>query len=288
MLWVGGETGLHYFDGNRFQPIDLLNERFGTEGTPLVMQGICEDNHGHIYFATYDHGIFIYDKQHRSFKNLNINNTPTLASNQFLNVNAYGDQVFFSGANGVTTYQYPQGIQAVSKNKSPGTKMCIDGTIHYEIHETDIFVQEQNRSFKVSLPDNKDFISEATMFNHQLYCTAKCGVYTIENKKLFKQTIRVNGKDYSNGYYLGVGTIGDKQYLLSYHHGVYWIDSIHHQTLYCSPIKPDSDSNVLYNGICKDEKDKHLFYQPIKACIFMKLKLLLFPDGQFRIDMRQP
>jgi len=183
-LWVGTMSGGYYFDKND-KKLHKLNV---PEISDDVIQAICEDNNGNIWFSTYNGLVRTEFKHFRTpFQEDDIQVTRYtaqngLASNQFLPQavakSVYGE-FFWGGVNGVTTF-FPDRIR---KN----TDLPVIAVTAFYIHNEEVTLRTKDSPLKSASEDTREItLSYKQGYNVGFKFAALNFVYTESNRYAYR------------------------------------------------------------------------------------------------------
>lgn len=183
-LWVGTMSGGYYFDKNnkKFHKLDIpgISED--------VIQAICEDNNGNIWFSTYNGLIrieFIHFRPPFSGDDCRISRYTAkngLSSNQFLPQavakSNYGE-LFWGGVNGVTTF-FPDRIKQ-------NTDLPVTAVTAFYIHNEEVTLQTPNTPLQTAIEDTHEItLNYKQGYNIGFKFAALNFIYTESNQYAYR------------------------------------------------------------------------------------------------------
>jgi signal transduction histidine kinase len=246
ILWAATESGLNCFNGNVWQYFDAEKGQIGDQSNDCTFVGITEDDDRNIYFCTYGQGVFVYNWDSKKVKKICKENTPQLASNQFLNAGYYNGLLYLLSTNHVNIIDTKSGkwkkTLLTSKNEKYNyLDILIDSdTINILTSGKGIqqFVDERLVNV-ISILQDGTSLQEMEKWRHQYFVASNNGVFVSKKNKLEKQEIFYDNKNISNEDFLGLGRQHKQFYCMSTTYGKLFIDSMIANKLYLSANPQD-------------------------------------------------
>jgi signal transduction histidine kinase len=226
ILWAATQSGLNYFDGNRWQYFDVLNRGSNQSYNDYIFMGIAEDDDHNIYFSTYSKGIFIYNWQQNAIKHIQVPKQHSKSSHEIFNIGFLKHKLYVLTSTCIELYDTKsnswQKTLATSENSNSNYSdiMIAGDTVSIVSTEKGVLQYVDNKLLNIiGFKANGVTLQELDKIDGQIFVATTLGIYKNVQNQLVAQKVFLDGKDISSANFLGIGNLPGHNYLLSNAYG---------------------------------------------------------------------